>query len=136
MLIHCAPQCCMYITHKIQNPDQLPSNISNLRSSVTFHPPPGAPCLPPGGLSSLHPRLTVVRKHTQKSGHDSSNSTPLNSYKEQSVLAGAVSPADRELPSVMTCANYIKLPAYSSKQVLKERLIYAMTEGQGSFDLT
>jgi E3 ubiquitin-protein ligase TRIP12 len=36
----------------------------------------------------------------------------------------------------MTCANYIKLPPYSSKLVLAERLMYAINEGQGSFDLS
>ncbi|KAJ4704835.1 E3 ubiquitin-protein ligase UPL4 [Melia azedarach] len=50
----------------------------------------GAPRLPPGGLASLNPKLTIVRKH-------SSNC------------------ADADLPSVMTCANYLKLPPYSSK---------------------
>ena len=44
--------------------------------------------------------------------------------------------ADCDLPSVMTCANYIKLPPYSSKDVLKQRLMYAISEGQGSFDLS
>ncbi|XVE76239.1 hypothetical protein DITRI_Ditri12bG0156800 [Diplodiscus trichospermus] len=71
----------------------------------------GAPRLPPGGLASLNPKLTIVRKH-------SSNS------------------ADTELPSVMTCANYLKLPPYSSKETMKEKLMYAITEGQGSFHLS
>ncbi|XP_017976957.1 PREDICTED: E3 ubiquitin-protein ligase UPL4 isoform X2 [Theobroma cacao] len=71
----------------------------------------GAPRLPPGGLASLNPKLTIVRKH-------SSNS------------------ADTELPSVMTCANYLKLPPYSSKERMKEKLLYAITEGQGSFHLS
>lgn len=44
--------------------------------------------------------------------------------------------ADGDLPSVMTCANYIKLPPYSSKVVMKQRLMYAINEGQGSFDLS
>ncbi|XWS66938.1 hypothetical protein CRYUN_Cryun05aG0243300 [Craigia yunnanensis] len=71
----------------------------------------GAPRLPPGGLASLNPKLTIVRKH-------SSNC------------------ADTELPSVMTCANYLKLPPYSSKERMKEKLLYAITEGQGSFHLS
>ncbi|CAA7389475.1 unnamed protein product [Spirodela intermedia] len=71
----------------------------------------GAPRLPPGGLASLNPKLTVVRKHCNDS-------------------------TDMELPSVMTCANYLKLPAYSSKELLRERLLYAITEGQGSFHLS
>ncbi|KAM7255077.1 hypothetical protein ACFE04_020318 [Oxalis oulophora] len=71
----------------------------------------GAPRLPPGGLASLNPKLTIVRKH----------------------CSGCV---DADLPSVMTCANYLKLPPYSSKERMKEKLLYAITEGQGSFHLS
>lgn len=71
----------------------------------------GAPRLPPGGLASLSPMLTIVRKSC-------------------SVLV------DSDLPSVMTCANYLKLPPYSSKEKMKEKLLYAITEGQGSFHLS
>ncbi|XP_057984014.1 E3 ubiquitin-protein ligase UPL4 isoform X2 [Malania oleifera] len=71
----------------------------------------GAPRLPPGGLASLNPKLTIVRKHCSK--------------REET-----------DLPSVMTCANYLKLPAYSSKEKMREKLIYAITEGQGAFHLS
>lgn len=71
----------------------------------------GAPRLPPGGLASLNPKLTIVRKHCSRW-------------------------ADAELPSVMTCANYLKLPPYSSKERMKEKILYAITEGQGSFHLS
>ncbi|KAK1312168.1 E3 ubiquitin-protein ligase UPL4 [Acorus calamus] len=71
----------------------------------------GAPRLPPGGLAALTPQMTIVRKH-------------CGEY------------SDGELPSVMTCANYLKLPSYSSKEVMRERLLYAITEGQGSFHLS
>lgn len=71
----------------------------------------GAPRLPTGGLASLNPKLTIVRKHCSM------------------VI-------DADLPSVMTCANYLKLPPYSSKEVMKEKLLYAITEGQGSFHLS
>nr|KYP43929.1 E3 ubiquitin-protein ligase UPL4 [Cajanus cajan] len=71
----------------------------------------GAPRLPPGGLASLNPKLTIVRKHCSNR-------------------------ADTDLPSVMTCANYLKLPPYSSKERMKEKLLYAITEGQGSFHLS
>ncbi|PKU64336.1 E3 ubiquitin-protein ligase UPL4 [Dendrobium catenatum] len=71
----------------------------------------GAPRLPPGGLAALNPKLTIVRK--------------LCSYE-----------VDMDLPSVMTCANYLKLPPYSSKEITRERLLYAITEGQGSFHLS
>ncbi|XP_071690585.1 E3 ubiquitin-protein ligase UPL4 [Rutidosis leptorrhynchoides] len=71
----------------------------------------GAPRLPLGGLSSLNPKLTIVRKHCDNL-------------------------VDADLPSVMTCANYLKLPPYSSKETMKEKLLYAITEGQGSFHLS
>jgi E3 ubiquitin-protein ligase TRIP12 len=57
----------------------------------------GSPRLPNGGFNSLDPRLTVVMKK------------PLD-------------PADNPdhiLPSVMTCQNYVKLPRYSSFEILK-----------------
>ncbi|CAN6332780.1 unnamed protein product [Urochloa humidicola] len=71
----------------------------------------GSPRLPPGGLAALNPKFTVVRKHNSND-------------------------ADDDLPSVMTCANYLKLPPYSSKEKMREKLIYAITEGQGSFHLS
>ena len=40
---------------------------------------------------------------------------------------------DDYLPSVMTCVNYLKLPDYSSVDVLRQRLTVAMKEGQGAF---
>ncbi|CAJ1968461.1 unnamed protein product [Sphenostylis stenocarpa] len=73
----------------------------------------GAPRLPPGGLASLNPKLTVVRKHC--------------SNQEDT---------DLDLPSVMTCVNYLKLPPYSTKEKMKEKLLYAITEGQGAFHLS
>ena len=58
-------------------------------------------------------RLTIVKKH-----HD----PPLT--------------PDHYLPSVMSCTNYLKLPDYSSKEVLKQRLLYAIVEGHSSFHLS
>ena len=54
----------------------------------------GAPRLPTGGLAALSPKLTIVRKHTS---------------------TGVGSLCDMDLPSVMTCANYLKLPPYTNK---------------------
>jgi len=62
----------------------------------------GCSSLPPGGLANLNPRLTVVRKEGE--GGDSC------------------------LPSVNTCVHYLKLPEYSSKQVLRERLLQSTQE--------
>jgi len=73
----------------------------------------GSPKLPIGGFRGLNPPLTVVRKP-----HES----PLT--------------ADDYLPSVMTCVNYLKLPDYSCKEVMKQKLRVAMLEGTGSFHLS
>ena len=73
----------------------------------------GSPNLPIGGFKSLNPRFTIVLKH---------NELPLM--------------PDDYLPSVMTCANYLKLPNYSSKAVLKKRLLTAIFEGTGAFLLS
>lgn len=88
----------------------------------------GAPRLPFGGFASLNPRLTVVRK--MPTLPESSPKSPKSREERIQELA------DKDLPSVMTCANYVKLPPYSSEEVLKERLLFAIREGQGSFDLS
>ncbi|GLB41853.1 putative protein with domain Homologous to E6-AP Carboxyl Terminus with [Lyophyllum shimeji] len=73
----------------------------------------GSPKLPIGGFRGLNPPLTVVRKPHE---------APLT--------------ADDYLPSVMTCVNYLKLPDYSSKSVMREKLRIAIQEGIGSFHLS
>ncbi|KAL5561195.1 hypothetical protein UlMin_030942 [Ulmus minor] len=84
----------------------------------------GAPRLPPGGLAVLNPKLTIVRKHSSSASNAASNGT------------GPTETADDDLPSVMTCANYLKLPPYSTKEIMFKKLLYAISEGQGSFDLS
>ncbi|KAK4491448.1 hypothetical protein RD792_002198 [Penstemon davidsonii] len=66
----------------------------------------GAPRLPPGGLAVLNPKLTIVRKHSSSTSNTTHGSGPSES-------------ADDDLPSVMTCANYLKLPPYSTKVWIK-----------------
>lgn len=73
----------------------------------------GSPALPLGGLKKLHPRLTIVRR------------TPENEYSP-----------DECLPTVMTCTNYFKLPDYSSLEIARKQIMYAVREGQGSFHLS
>ena len=60
----------------------------------------------------------------------------LSLARRASPMVAAANAADHELPSVITCANYLKLPPYSCKAVLKERLLYAIREGSVSFDLS
>ncbi|CAK1548387.1 unnamed protein product [Leptosia nina] len=73
----------------------------------------GSPRLPTGGFKSLNPPLTVVRKS----------------------LESSLDP-DEYLPSVMTCVNYLKLPDYSSCEVMRAKLRLAASEGQHSFHLS
>ncbi|XP_041122675.1 E3 ubiquitin-protein ligase HECTD1-like isoform X8 [Polyodon spathula] len=61
----------------------------------------GCSTLPPGGLANLHPRLTIVRK---------------------------VDAADASYPSVNTCVHYLKLPEYSSEEIMRDRLLAATME--------
>lgn len=74
----------------------------------------GAPTLPIGGFGGLKPPLTVVKKEAPPA--------PLTT--------------DQFMPSVMTCANYLKLPEYSSSEILRQKLSMAMSEGQSAFLLS
>ncbi|KAF3917929.1 hypothetical protein ABW20_dc0109398 [Dactylellina cionopaga] len=73
----------------------------------------GSPKLPIGGFKNLTPMFTVVCKPSEP---------PLVS--------------DDYLPSVMTCVNYLKLPDYTSIEVLRQRLHTAVHEGSGAFHLS
>jgi hypothetical protein len=75
----------------------------------------GSSRLPTGGLRMLQPPLTIVKKEPD----------PWSSLQP-----------DQYLPSVMTCANYLKLPDYSSQEIMQVKLLQAMAEGQGSFHLS
>jgi len=65
------------------------------------------------GFKSLTPMFTVVCKPAEP---------PLTS--------------DDYLPSVMTCVNYLKLPNYSTLDILKAKLAVSIKEGQGAFHLS
>uniref|UniRef100_A0A673M5A7 E3 ubiquitin-protein ligase n=1 Tax=Sinocyclocheilus rhinocerous TaxID=307959 RepID=A0A673M5A7_9TELE len=73
----------------------------------------GSPRLPVGGFRSLNPPLTIVRKTFELTENP-----------------------DDFLPSVMTCVNYLKLPDYSSIEIMREKLLIAAREGQQSFHLS
>ncbi len=101
----------------------------------------GAPRLPAGGFSSLKPKLTVVRKNPDipkeatgnHAGAEWTGEGPMSPRTRDQLIAVY---ADRDLPSVMTCANYLKLPPYSTVDVLRNRLLFSIREGQNSFDLS
>ena len=73
----------------------------------------GSPKLPIGGFKALCPILTVVVRTTE------------SGQKPESYL-----------PSVMTCAHFLKIPQYPSKESLVDKFLIAMKEGAGSFHLS
>jgi hypothetical protein len=68
--------------------------------------------LPIGGLAALDPKLTIAKREDAETN------------------------PDEMLPSVMTCTNYFKMPPYSSKEIMRERILRAISDGINAFDLT
>ena len=73
----------------------------------------GSPRLPSGGFAKLTPLMTIAKRLTPEGEK-----------------------ADCYLPSVMTCQNYLKIPEYTSYEILSKQFDYALTEGQNSFTLS
>jgi E3 ubiquitin-protein ligase TRIP12 len=82
--------------------DFTPRELKSFLKFVT-----GCEALPIGGLAGLQPRITVARRISE----------------EEQVVDGT-------LPTVATCTHYFKLPPYSSKEVMRGKILYAITEGQ------
>ncbi len=79
------------------------------------------------------PKLTIVRKEATDRSHSDEYDLSLSSLScSISSLISFIPPVratTRFLPSVMTCFNYLKLPDYSTKAVLKDKLLLAINEG-------
>jgi E3 ubiquitin-protein ligase TRIP12 len=73
----------------------------------------GCERLPIGGLAALTPKITVAKR----------------------IPKNGKSP-DEALPTASTCVHYFKLPPYSSKDVMRDRLEVAITAGYLGFDLS
>ena len=65
------------------------------------------------GFKTLNPPLTIVRKTVDPSSNP-----------------------DNYLPSVMTCVNYLKLPDYSTVEIMNSKLKTAYMEGKNAFHLS
>uniref|UniRef100_A0A5K3F2R3 E3 ubiquitin-protein ligase n=1 Tax=Mesocestoides corti TaxID=53468 RepID=A0A5K3F2R3_MESCO len=96
----------------IQNLFEIMSEFDEPRRRLFIQFATGSPRLPIGGFRALKPPLKIVMKRE------------------------AEEHADRHLPSVMTCQNYLKLPNYSTKEIMREKLLYAIHEGQHAFHLS
>ena len=75
----------------------------------------GCPSLPPGGITAFQKPLNVIRKSDPR------------------ILRSEI---DGSLPSASTCFHQIKLPPYSSVDVMRERLLMAMTCSKNFIDMT
>ncbi|KAJ3380224.1 hypothetical protein HDU92_006130 [Lobulomyces angularis] len=81
------------------------------------------------------------RKYTDTDIEDTNNGPVKRQKMDKDVYVSDTNPKDGSvryiwrLPSAHTCANILDLPFYPSEKILKERLIYAIEQGQGSFHL-
>lgn len=71
----------------------------------------GIPSLPMTGIRGFEKKITVVKKDMEGEG-------------------------ERTLPSCNTCFLYLKLPPYSSKEIMRERLLLAITEGRRNYSMS
>jgi len=84
-------------------------DIETQRAFVRFLT--GCPRLPAGQLASLRPPVTVVRVPWSKANPNA-------------------------LPLASTCTNYLKLPDYPAKELLRERIYYCIRECPHGFQLS
>jgi E3 ubiquitin-protein ligase TRIP12 len=89
----------------------------------------GSPKLPIGGMYSCS---LIAKFADERTGFKSL--TPMFTV----VCKPSEPPytSDDYLPSVMTCVNYLKLPDYTSLDVMRRRMSTAIKEGQGAFHLS
>jgi E3 ubiquitin-protein ligase TRIP12 len=90
----------------------------------------GSPKLPIGGKFSAF--LPVKPKLIHSSGFKAL--TPM--FTVVCKPSEAPFTSDDYLPSVMTCVNYLKLPDYSTIEIMRKKLEVATKEGQGAFHLS
>lgn len=110
----------------------------------------GQPVLPPGGLSNLSPPLTVIRKTDgirggaaghpgRRFGHFSVSVSPEIvdvDVESASSAAAPMSPYDALWISASTCFHQVKLPPFSSPDILRRSLRDAITMSAGLIDLS
>lgn len=118
-----------------------PFDVDNLRSSVVYG----------GGYDENHPviehfwqvmqSLTVEQQRQFLRFVTGCSTAPLLGFEHLHPkicirMSGLDDPPDLErLPTSATCANLLKLPAYPSLELLRDKLIYAISSKSG-FDLS
>lgn len=112
-------------------------DVSDLRRNTIYS----------GGLTEKHPTVEmfwdVVREMDDEERHamvkfvTSCRRPPLFGFAQLNpkfCIHGAGEIEDR-LPTASTCMNLLKLPIFKSREVLKEKLMYAIKSGAG-FELS
>ena len=79
--------------------------------------------LPIGGISALKPKLTIS-KYYPPDIHFTKNMSNNERIEIQKKI-------DMTLPTVSTCTNKLRLPPYSSKEIMLQKLNYCMSESGG-----
>ena len=104
----------------------------------------GSPRLPLGGFAGLSPRLTIVKAVATLGAFSAAPAAAravlvvparfvVNKLDAYCLSPGAHQ--DELLPTCSTCQVYLKLPAYSSIDILRDKLLTAIREGQEYFAL-
>ncbi|KAL6947155.1 hypothetical protein ACO0QE_002027 [Hanseniaspora vineae] len=100
-------------SNEVVNLINIMTNLSKDERRLFLQFATSSPRLPLGGFQKLRPKLLIALKPP------ADNCSP-----------------DNTLPSVMTCVNYFKLPQYSDIDIMRKRILQAITEGSGEFSFT
>lgn len=117
----------------VRNLLQIMSELSSSQRRDFLQFVTGSPKLPIGGMSNSQSYLS----HLESANVTCPGFKSLNPMF--TVVCKPSEPpyeSDDFLISVMTCANYVKLPDYSTIEVLRRKLLTAIEEGQGAFHLS
>uniref|UniRef100_A0A8C7G0G8 E3 ubiquitin-protein ligase n=2 Tax=Oncorhynchus TaxID=8016 RepID=A0A8C7G0G8_ONCKI len=117
----CPPRTFLPALCKIFLDESAPDNVLEVTArAITYYLDVSAECTRrivgvDGAIKALCNRLVVVELNNRTS----------RDLAEQCVKVDA---ADSSYPSVNTCVHYLKLPEYSSEDIMRERLLAATME--------
>uniref|UniRef100_A0A671MQT0 E3 ubiquitin-protein ligase n=1 Tax=Sinocyclocheilus anshuiensis TaxID=1608454 RepID=A0A671MQT0_9TELE len=117
----CPPRTFLPALCKIFLDESAPDNVLEVTArAITYYLDVSAECTRrivgvDGAIKALCNRLVVVELNNRTS----------RDLAEQCVKVDAT---DASYPSVNTCVHYLKLPEYSSEQIMRERLLAATME--------
>ncbi|KAI8607208.1 hypothetical protein BC830DRAFT_1073184, partial [Chytriomyces sp. MP71] len=115
----------------------IPIDLADLRANITYG----------GDFHELHPTIRIFWDVVENLDEDdrrllvkfvtSCARPPLLGFKElkPGFCIRPSGESEDRLPSASTCVNLLKMPEYKSKQVLREKLLYAIKSGAG-FELS